>query len=122
MEQLMHEEIEHLLKFMEKDRKHSNGKIHFSIHYFHISFINVMASLIMGSRHSYEDPQLHKLLKDSVDFVKNGVFGAGLLTAYPFLRFVFPDALGYNVQMAAANGVAEYATVRLRYTVRCYKL
>jgi hypothetical protein len=117
MEQLLHEEIEQFLTFMEEDRKRSNGKIHFSIHYFHISFINVMASLIIGSRHSYEDPQLKNLLQYSDDWVKNGVLGTGLITAFPFLRFICPGLLGYDLQMSALAGLEVYARVWRRQTI-----
>jgi len=112
MEQLIQAELQYLIESMDKQIKENDGRIHFSVHFFHLTFINIMAGMIMGIRHSYEDKDLQKLLKDSVDFIKNGVVGAGLLTAFPFLRFVCPDALGYNVQMEAAKGIREYAKVR----------
>ena len=111
MEQLIQDELQHFTMHMDEERKLKNGELHFSVHYFHLAFANIMASLLMGRRQSYEDKDLQKLLKDNMDFVKNGVFGAGLLTAYPFLRFVFPDSLGYKTQMKAVEGIQGYAKV-----------
>ena len=112
MEQIIQDELQHFTSHMDEERKRKKGKLHFSVDYFHLSFANIMASLVMGARRSYEDKDLQKLLKDSVDFVKNGVYATGLLNAYPFLRFIFPDSLGYNTQMKAAEGIGGYAEVR----------
>ena len=111
MEKIIQDELQHFTIHMDEERKLKNGKLHFSVDFFHLSFANLMASLVMGARQSYEDKDLQKLLKDSVDFAKNGVFGTGLLTAYPFLRFIFPDPLGHNTQMRAAEGIRGYAQV-----------
>ena len=111
MEQIIQDELQNFTTHIDEERKLKNGKLHFSVHYFHLSFANIMASVVMGTRRSYEDKDLQNLLKYGVEFVKNGVFGAGLLIAYPFLRFIFPEALGYNTQMKAAEGIRGYAKV-----------
>jgi len=111
MEASIHEEIPELFKYMNQEREINNGHIHFSKIYFNLSFLNLTGSMIIGKRHSFEDPKFNKLLQDSLDFIKGGLLGISMMAAYPFLRYVFPAALGYNTQMRAVQGIQRYAKV-----------
>jgi len=111
MELQIHEEIQDLLISMEEDMAKNKGQIYFSEMYFNFSFLNLTGSTVIGTRHSINDPKIKKLLQDSYDFISSGVFGTGLLVAFPFLRFLFPQALGYNTQMKAVKGIQGYAKV-----------
>jgi len=42
----------------------------------------------------YDDPELLELLEHGHNFIKNGIFGAGILAAFPFLKSIFLE--GYT--------------------------
>ncbi|XP_021961712.2 farnesoate epoxidase [Folsomia candida] len=61
--------------------------------------LSIMWQMIVG-RLSPEDEPSIKILSEKGDaFLRTSVFGAGIVNAFPFLRRIFPNALGYNVQM-----------------------
>jgi len=113
MQNLVMDELTELLKHMDSDRQQNkDGRVRFTVNYFHRSFANLIANMMMGKRFHYDDPELLSLLHHGHDFIKNGIFGAGILTAFPFLKYVFPEALGYNTQMGAVRGIQQCAKVR----------
>jgi len=57
-----------------------------------------MATWVMGKRFSYTDSEFQDMLKRHTDLTKNGPVGIGLIVAYPFLKYLIPDLLGYNAQ------------------------
>ncbi|XP_035713643.1 cytochrome P450 2K6 isoform X1 [Folsomia candida] len=74
------------------------------------SILSIMWQMIVG-RLSPEDEPSIKILSEKGDaFVRVSVFGTGIVNAFPFLRFIFPNALGYNVQMdffQTCNSIAQ---------------
>ncbi|XP_021961918.1 farnesoate epoxidase [Folsomia candida] len=70
---------------------------------FNNPILSIMWQMVVG-RISPEDEPYIKLLAEKGDaFVRSGILGTGIVNAFPFLRFVFPKALGYNVQMDYFN-------------------
>jgi len=113
MQNLVMEELVELVKCVDEDRlQNTQGRVTFSVNYLHRSFSNLVGTMMMGKRMNYDDPELLELLDHGHNFIKNGIFGAGILTAFPFLKSVFPEALGYTTQIGAAMGIQRCAKVR----------
>ncbi|OXA45390.1 farnesoate epoxidase [Folsomia candida] len=72
--------------------------------------LSIMWQMIVGDLSPEDEPSLKILSEKGDAFVRVSIFGAGIVIAFPFLRFVFPNALGYNVQMdffQACNTIAQ---------------
>lgn len=79
---------------------------------FNPSILSTMWQMVLG-KVSPEDEPLIKILSEKGDaFVRSGILGMGVVSAFPFLRFVFPKALGYNVQMDYFNTCNKVGKVR----------
>ncbi|XP_021961917.1 farnesoate epoxidase [Folsomia candida] len=66
---------------------------------FNNSILSIMWQMVVG-RISPEDEPYLKLIGEKGDaFIRASVFATGIVNAFPFLRFIFPKALGYNLQM-----------------------
>jgi len=112
METVIPTEISIKLREMAKESSSNAGKmIHFTSEYFHKSFAKIMSSIVMGKTFESEDPELTQLLQHQEKFIKNGVLAAGILMAFPFLRYIFPETLGYNSQMKGTIGFRSFASV-----------
>jgi len=110
MQNLVMEELVELVKCGDEDRlQHTQGRITFSVNYFHRSFFQFGPNYDDGKNMTYDDPELLELLDHGHNFIKNGIFGPGILTAFPFLKSVFPEALGYTTQIGAAMGIQRCA-------------
>ncbi|OXA45255.1 Farnesoate epoxidase [Folsomia candida] len=68
-------------------------------YFFHPPIQTTMWLMIVGRLS--EDDQAHvKLISEKGErFMKSGILGPSLVNAFPFLRYVFPNWLGYKVQM-----------------------
>jgi len=112
MNDLILNEIAECVQYM-KDESITNGdgQVHFHSEYFKKSFMSIMATLMLGKRFNYNDKRLLKLLQFEDDFTKNGILGAGLMLAFPFLRYIFPKALGYDDQLRGIRGYHAVARV-----------
>jgi len=105
MNDLMLNEMAEFVQYMtDESNSTGDGRVHFNSDYFHRSFLNITLTLVIGKRFNYNDPRLLKLLQYEHLFMKNGILGAGLMTAFPFLRYIFPKALGYDDQIGGLRG------------------
>lgn len=66
--------------------------------HFQLSLLNVLWGMMAGVRYDHDDPRLAKIIEVSSAWFESGNFGAGIVTAFPFLRLIFPEWTGYNIQ------------------------
>lgn len=69
-------------------------------------------SMLAGVRYSHDDPKLLKLLEVNSLWFQSGNFGAGIVTAYPFLRFIFKEWTGYYKQQYGNQVIYDFLTVK----------
>lgn len=110
MEITIHSEARHFMDKLSKILKENDGIFdtnqQFSIHTLNITWI-----MFTGERNEEDDKKITQLLKASDEFVRAGVFGTGILVAYPFLRYVFPEVTGYNIQMKCTKDIFDLSMV-----------
>jgi len=89
-----------------------NGGVVLMRRHFQLSLLNVLWGMMAGIRYDYDDPKLVRLIEASSAWFESGNFGAGIVTAYPFLRFLFKEWTGYNVQVKGNEAVHNFLRVR----------
>ncbi|OXA45059.1 farnesoate epoxidase [Folsomia candida] len=89
------------------------------------AILSIMWQMIVG-RLSPEDEPSIKIISEKGDaFNRTSIFGAGIVNAFPFLRYIFPDALGYNVQMdffKECNTIAKNLFTEMEAKMRKFQL
>jgi hypothetical protein len=82
---------------------------------FNLSALNVLWTVMAGQRISEKDERIHKLLEDQDACLKSKglALGMTLLSAYPSLRYCFPELLSYNVSMNFYLGFVKFASEML---------
>ncbi|CAL8143167.1 unnamed protein product [Orchesella dallaii] len=109
MEAVIHEELQEFTDYIQNLADSSPGNIvHFDTFY-HLTFLNLVLSMLVGKRYKHDDKQLRYVMDNVNHFFKSGVVGAGIMTAYPFLRYVFPTMTGFKIQMEAIQAYHSYA-------------
>ena len=99
------------IKSNELETGNTGHNVYFK-NYFTKGFLNLVSSLVTGERLPLDNPDLQMLVDASYKFLSVGHMGAGIISAWPFLRFVFPKALGYDRQMEAFHEKKEYGLVK----------
>jgi hypothetical protein len=66
---------------------------------FVLPVFKIMWQMIAGSCTNEDLKVISKLLHLSELSIRKGVFGAGIVTAYPFMRFIIPETTGHVYQM-----------------------
>ncbi|CAG7822951.1 unnamed protein product [Allacma fusca] len=107
MEALIRIELEDIMQKLNKISQNNGGRTVFE-RFFQLGFLNVLWGMLAGKRYSLDDPKLINLLKMNSQWFQSGVFGGGIVFAYPFLRYIFPDALGYNLQQKVNVKIFDY--------------
>ncbi|OXA47347.1 putative cytochrome P450 303a1 [Folsomia candida] len=64
------------------------------------AILSIMWQLMVGRISKADEPLINVLSENINKFVLSSAFAAGLVTAFPVLRHIFPRWTGYNVQMA----------------------
>lgn len=109
MESVIQDELKEFSDHLQNLAESSPGNVvHFDIFY-HLSFLNIVLSMLVGKRYSHDDKRLQYVMENVKHFFKSGVVGAGVMTAYPFLRYVFPTMTGFKIQMEAIQAYHSYA-------------
>ncbi|XP_035702590.1 methyl farnesoate epoxidase isoform X2 [Folsomia candida] len=92
--------------FADIDLKIGNGKNSGIIDVellFNTPILSIIWQMVTGRLALEDKPDIQILSEKGDGFVKSGIFGAGIVNAFPVLRFIFPKALGYDVQMDYFN-------------------
>ncbi|XP_046402243.1 methyl farnesoate epoxidase-like [Ischnura elegans] len=63
---------------------------------FTVHIINVLWALISGKRYSYEDNELHNILKLLSRLIRTGQASGGIINAIPWIRKILPGYSRYN--------------------------
>ncbi|OXA44558.1 Farnesoate epoxidase [Folsomia candida] len=70
---------------------------------FHPSILTIMWQMCVGRLDPDDMPKIKILSEKGDRCLQSGVFGTGIVNAFPFLRRVFPNLLEYNIQMDYFN-------------------
>jgi len=74
---------------------------------FNLTPVNVVWKMMTGKRISEEDEKAQQFLKLQDETMKQGSVGVSLIFVFPFLRFIFPEKLGYKIIMRFYVGFIE---------------
>ncbi|XP_035714122.1 farnesoate epoxidase-like [Folsomia candida] len=91
---------------------------------FNKSILAIMWQMIVGRLSREDEPLIDTLSEKGNKFAQSSLFGAGIVNVFPFLRFVFPNLLGYNMQMDffnTCNKVAKNSHPNLKKSVLSYE-
>ncbi|KAJ0178311.1 hypothetical protein K1T71_006134 [Dendrolimus kikuchii] len=77
-------------------------------HMFHITIVNIMWQLVAGKRYDLEDQRLKKLCNLITDLFKAVDMSGGVLNFVPFLRYLFPNAIGYTKLKLIHNNIHQF--------------
>lgn len=94
MEGVISEELRHFHDRFSAIAKKNGGR-HRMERFFQPSIMSILWALMAGERYNHDDPNLERLLKINSTWFQTGNFGAGVVVAYPFLRFVLKEFTGY---------------------------
>lgn len=94
MESVISEEIKSFHERLTTIAKKNGDKVHME-RFFQPSIMSILWALMAGERYNHDDPNLDRLLKINSTWFQTGNFGAGVVVAYPFLRFLFKEWTGY---------------------------
>ena len=97
VEILLAEELEELCMDIRRKIQKNNGILPVQ-HLFSLPMLNTVWCMISGTRCELKDPKLLQLARLIDSYFKTGSFGAGLLTAYPFLVDYAPKLVGFDKQ------------------------
>lgn len=95
MEGVIAEELRHFHGRLSKIANQNGGKYRME-RFFQPSIMSILWSVMAGERYNHDDPNLERLLEINSTWFQNGNFGAGMVVAYPFLRWLFKEWTGYN--------------------------
>lgn len=70
-----------------------------------------MWQMVEGRIKPGDEDDIKMLVVKSDAFIRSRSRGSGIVNSFPFLRFVFPQTLGYNDQMAFFNSCNKVAGV-----------
>jgi len=114
VEVLLAEELEEICTSIRHKVRNNNGIVSVQ-HLFSLPMLNSVWSMLSGIRSELNDPKLLQLNKLIDEFFKTGSFGAGMLTAYPFLVDWTPKLIGYDKQQRINAEVLAYFEVFLEF-------
>jgi len=110
LEPLIAEELKVFTTELKSQIKNGTGVIEID-HQFQTVFMNVVWSLLTGSRFQHDDPKLHRILKLNRAYAQSAKFGGGLVGLFPELLYMAPDWTGYTQQMGISRALREYMEV-----------
>ncbi|CAL8124686.1 unnamed protein product [Orchesella dallaii] len=90
-------ELTDIVQELRTSVKENNG-IHTFDCYFTLSILNVLWSMLAGTRYEHNDPKLLTLIKLVRDMMSSCNFGNSVLLAYPEWKDWFPDWTGLTLQ------------------------
>jgi len=79
--------------------------------FFAVPVTKVMWRMTVGRWKPEDDVLLTKVVDSSYTFLSQGVVGPGIINAFPFLKRLFPEALGLNMIMELTKVCRKIARV-----------
>ncbi|CAL8124690.1 unnamed protein product [Orchesella dallaii] len=107
MHPVIESELKSIVNEMKLNVKENNG-IHTFDCYFTLSILNVLWSMLAGTRFEHSDPRLVKLIKLVREMMSSCNFGNSILLAYPEWKEWFPDWTGLTVQRKCYNALNQF--------------
>jgi hypothetical protein len=114
-ERLILDELSHLIEQI-KFLTPTPQVLNFHELFYHPTFANLVVRMTTGKRMDIEDPDFKALIAGDEKFFKSENFGAFVMTAYPFLRTIFPTFLGYKSQMEATEEMHHFPRQLIKKT------
>ncbi|XP_021945089.1 methyl farnesoate epoxidase [Folsomia candida] len=108
MESIVELELECMDKRLRSASKVNGGKVLME-RFFQPSLMNVLWTMMAAKRYDHDDPKLTKLLEINSGWFQTGSFGSGIITAFPFIRFLFPEWTGYSSLMHGNRKIHQFA-------------
>src|SRR5665811_257162 len=99
MEAGIHGELDLFLREIEKIRVANKNVVPVE-NIFIISIVKLVWQMITGHCTEEDELVIARLLVKSELALRKGVFGAGIVTAFPISRFIIPETTGHAAQMA----------------------
>ncbi|ODM94255.1 Methyl farnesoate epoxidase [Orchesella cincta] len=97
MHSVIQSELTDIVYELRKYVKENNGIQNFDC-YFTLTTLNVLWSMLAGTRYEHSDPKLLRLIKVMRDMMTSANLGNSILLAYPEWRDWFPDYTGQTLQ------------------------
>jgi len=110
MESIVELELEQMHNRLSKIASTNGGK-HRMERFFQPSLMNVLWTMMAAKRYEHDDPKLARLLEINSAWFQSGNFGAGVVTAFPFLRYMLKEWTGYNNQMEGNKNLHQFLRV-----------
>lgn len=109
MEEQIQEETRDLIRVIRSELKEEN-EIYMNT-LFDTSVLNVLWAMMAGERFQLDDERLKKLLEIMHDAFRITDISGGMLNQLPLLRFIAPNATGYNKLMEILTRMWEFLEV-----------
>ncbi|ODM90831.1 Farnesoate epoxidase [Orchesella cincta] len=109
---ILKEEVTSFLKYVEELASSSPGRVvpFKASGFVKVSFTNLLTATLVGKRHeNYGDKKLLGLVAALDKFFRASRIGISVMTAYPWLRFLFGRYFGYHTQLESVAGIHKYS-------------
>ena len=118
MEVAVDEELEDFLSYF-RTKLEQNGNVVEMNGMFVLAVLNILWKMMAGTRFSYGDEKLLKLIGYVEELSRSFDIGGNILMAFPFLRIVAPGLTGHAHQMGLYEKLQNYFRVsyKLRFTI-----
>jgi len=110
LEQLIVEELKVFTKELKSQINYGTGVIEIK-HQFQTIFMNVVWSLLMGSRFQHDDPKLQHILELNRAYTGSAQIGGGIVGLFPELLYMAPDWTGYTQHMGVSRSMRTFMEV-----------
>jgi len=99
METAVEDELLDFLHYFDDGILHGKPNTIKMEHLFTLPVLNILWIMVAGTRFSYDDDKLHRLIRTVDEITKTHDIGGNILMAFPYLRFLFPEATGHAHQL-----------------------
>lgn len=113
MENAQQEELQYFRDYIKEKLKQSGNGVISIQGLFNLSVLNIIWSLIMSERFTYDDPKLNHYIKLNDEFFLSNNFVSSWSLFFPFLRDWFPEKSGRSAVLSSVSGLQDFIKVRL---------
>ncbi|VEN64074.1 unnamed protein product [Callosobruchus maculatus] len=107
MSTLLEEESQELVKYLQRCINESEAVVNMHS-LFSTPILNTLWRMLAGVRYDTDDPKLAELHEILADMLKQVSMVGKTFAAFPFLRYLAPEASGYNLYMDAHRRLTDF--------------